>query len=79
MLADIATPLPLQAQRGHTATIAGPVHHRGQAHAMLSSTPVAPPQLDEFLMASEAHLRRADLEALGWTEADIFGPPGTDS
>mgnify|MGYP000261107655 CR=1 FL=1 len=42
-------------------------------------TPVAPPQLDEFLMASEAHLRRADLEALGWTEADIFGPPGTDS
>jgi uncharacterized damage-inducible protein DinB len=55
------------------------VHHRGQAHAMLSSTPVAPPQLDEFLMASEAHLRRADLEALGWSEADIFGPPATDS
>ena len=25
-------------------------HHRGQVHAMLSSTGVAPPQLDEFLM-----------------------------
>jgi uncharacterized damage-inducible protein DinB len=24
------------------------VHHRGQAHAMLSDTPVAPPQLDDF-------------------------------
>lgn len=49
------------------------VHHRGQAHAMLSGTAVAPPQLDEFLMASEAHLRRDDLAALGWTEADVFG------
>jgi uncharacterized damage-inducible protein DinB len=48
------------------------VHHRGQAHAMLSSTAIAPPQLDEFLMASEAHLRRDDLAALGWTEADLF-------
>jgi uncharacterized damage-inducible protein DinB len=26
------------------------VHHRGQAHAMLSGTPVAPPQLDEFFL-----------------------------
>ena len=33
------------------------VHHRGQAHAMLAGTPVEPPQLDEFLMPSEAHLR----------------------
>ena len=49
------------------------VHHRGQAHAMLSATSVAPPQLDEFLMASEAHLRHADLAALGWTEAELFG------
>ena len=49
------------------------VHHRGQAHAMLSGTPVAPPQLDEFLMPSEAHLRTGDLKALGWSEATLFG------
>ncbi len=49
------------------------VHHRGQAHAMLAGTDVAPPQLDEFLMPSEAHLRVADLHALGWTEATLFG------
>lgn len=48
-------------------------HHRGQAHAMLSSTPVAPPQLDEFLMPSEAHLRGADMAALGWDEAAVYG------
>lgn len=48
------------------------VHHRGQAHAMLAGTAVEPPQLDEFLMASEAHLRKDDVAALGWTEADLF-------
>ncbi len=47
-------------------------HHRGQAHAMLSSTAVAPPQLDEFLMPSEAHLRAAEMRALGWSEATLF-------
>lgn len=26
------------------------IHHRGQAHAMLSGTSVAPPQLDEFFL-----------------------------
>jgi len=58
-------------------------HHRGQAHAMLSSTAAAPPQLDEFLMPSEAHLRSADMAALGWAEAAVYGrpppgmPPGT--
>ncbi len=48
------------------------VHHRGQAHAMLAGTAVKPPQLDEFLMPSEAHLRVADLQALGWTESTLF-------
>ena len=48
------------------------VHHRGQAHAMLAGTAVQPPQLDEFLMASEAHLRKDDVAALGWTEGDLF-------
>ena len=49
------------------------VHHRGQLHAMLAGTAVAPPQLDEFLMPSEAALRAADMQALGWSEADLFG------
>ena len=47
-------------------------HHRGQAHAMLSGTAVAPPQLDEFLMPSDAPLRVADMQALGWSEGDLF-------
>ena len=48
------------------------VHHRGQVHAMLAGTAVAPPQLDEFLMSSEAHLRQADMAALGWREDQLF-------
>jgi uncharacterized damage-inducible protein DinB len=48
------------------------IHHRGQAHAMLSSTPVAPPQLDEFFSVAEAPLRAAELDDLGWTEATIW-------
>jgi uncharacterized damage-inducible protein DinB len=47
-------------------------HHRGQAHAMLSSTSIEPPQLDEFMMPSEAHLRARDMAALGWREADVY-------
>jgi uncharacterized damage-inducible protein DinB len=45
------------------------IHHRGQAHAMLSSTQVKPPQLDEFFLAGEQHLRRDELRALGLPEA----------
>lgn len=48
-------------------------HHRGQVHGMLSSTGVAPPQLDEFLMPSDAALRSADMAELGWREPDIYG------
>lgn len=51
-------------------------HHRGQAHAMLSSTSVAPPQLDEFLLASDASRRAPDMAVLGWTEAGLYGPAG---
>jgi uncharacterized damage-inducible protein DinB len=50
------------------------VHHRGQVHAMLAGTGVAPPQLDEFMMPSEGHLRSADMAALGWREIDVYGP-----
>jgi uncharacterized damage-inducible protein DinB len=48
-------------------------HHRGQVHAMLSGTPVKPPQLDEFLMPSDAPLRDEDMRALGWNEAKVYG------
>ena len=48
------------------------IHHRGQAHAMLSSTPVAPPQLDEFFSAAEAPLRADEFGRLGWTEATVW-------
>ncbi len=48
------------------------IHHRGQAHAMLAGTMVAPPQLDEFFPAADAPLRAADLAALGWAEAKLW-------
>jgi len=48
------------------------IHHRGQAHAMLSGTAVAPPQLDEFFSVAEAPLRAAEFKELGWTEAEIW-------
>jgi uncharacterized damage-inducible protein DinB len=38
------------------------IHHRGQAHAMLSGTPVKPPQLDEFFLKFDTEVRRADLD-----------------
>lgn len=47
-------------------------HHRGQVHAMLSGTALAPPQLDEFMMPSEAHLRSAEMAALGFDEAAVY-------
>jgi uncharacterized damage-inducible protein DinB len=47
-------------------------HHRGQAHAMLSGTAIEPPQLDEFMMPSEAHLRVHEMAAIGWCEDDVY-------
>jgi uncharacterized damage-inducible protein DinB len=46
-------------------------HHRGQVHAMLSGTTVAPPQLDEFFMADDAPFRTTDLAAMGWDETTL--------
>ncbi len=48
------------------------IHHRGQVHAMLAGTPVAPPQLDEFFCANEAHLRADELAEIGLSEAAIW-------
>jgi uncharacterized damage-inducible protein DinB len=50
------------------------IHHRGQVHAMLSGTGVAPPQLDEFFLGHEREqaLRAADFRELGFDEAEIW-------
>ncbi len=39
-------------------------HHRGQVHAMLSGTSVAPPQLDEFFLRQDLPLREQELADL---------------
>lgn len=73
---DLVRPRYVQRERrGHVIAhlLNHQVHHRGQAHAMLAGTTVKPPQLDEFLMPSEAHLRVDDMVATGWTEGDLFG------
>jgi uncharacterized damage-inducible protein DinB len=49
------------------------IHHRGQVHAMLSGTPVAPPQLDDFFRVTDAEHRAADFAELGWSENAIWG------
>ncbi|MEI9413936.1 DinB family protein [Mesorhizobium sp. Cs1321R2N1] len=41
------------------------IHHRGQVHAMLSGTSVAPPQLDEFLLDYDMKLREKEVGRLG--------------
>lgn len=48
-------------------------HHRGQVHGLLSMTPVAPPQLDEFIVGDDAAARAGDMAALGWTEVSLMG------
>jgi uncharacterized damage-inducible protein DinB len=48
------------------------IHHRGQVHAMLAGTSVAPPQLDEFFCANEAHLRARELAEIGLSENAVF-------
>lgn len=48
------------------------IHHRGQAHAMLSGTQVKPPQLDDFYCAGDAPRRAGDFAALGFSESAIW-------
>ena len=40
-------------------------HHRGQLHAMLAGTRVAPPQLDEFFLRYDEARRRSESTRLG--------------
>lgn len=47
------------------------IHHRGQIHAMLASTHVAPPALDEFFERHYSALRVIDFAALGWKGEEI--------
>ncbi|MDL2409050.1 DinB family protein [Rhizobium calliandrae] len=47
-------------------------HHRGQMHAMLSGSSVAPPQLDEFIVADDARFRGEELAALSWDETMLM-------
>lgn len=51
------------------------LHHRGQAHALLLASGAAPPQLDEFFLAQDEPLRRAELAALGIDEEELWGLP----
>jgi uncharacterized damage-inducible protein DinB len=44
------------------------IHHRGQAHAMLSGTPIAPPQLDEFFLVFDKRRRAEEMAELGFKE-----------
>jgi hypothetical protein len=39
---------------------------------MLSGTSVAPPQLDEFIVADDARFRGTELTALGWNEETLM-------
>lgn len=50
------------------------IHHRGQAHAMLAGTDVAPPQRDEFFPGDprERALRADDMAALGLDEEAVW-------
>jgi uncharacterized damage-inducible protein DinB len=52
-------------------------HHRGQAHAMLSGTSAPPPQLDEFFLADDGHLRAHDFAELDWREAAVWAERGS--
>ncbi|WP_027803301.1 DinB family protein [Paraburkholderia dilworthii] len=50
------------------------IHHRGQVHAMLSGTPAAPPQLDEFFLDGDAPLRASEMLELEHIRESRNGP-----
>lgn len=82
--ADLGRPVALLRRKGRVAeqmhrllahVFGHQIHHRGQAHAMLAGTSVAPPQLDEFFCANEADLRAAEFAELGFSEDAIWDQP----
>ncbi|WP_263261736.1 DinB family protein [Pseudomonas sp. RIT-PI-S] len=48
------------------------IHHRGQVHAMLSGTPIKPPQLDEFFLDQDREAREPEASALGVDEPRVW-------
>ncbi|MBK8157802.1 MAG: damage-inducible protein DinB [Rhodospirillaceae bacterium] len=82
-LDEVALALPVRLHRGSHVQVdrvdrillhlfEHQVHHRGQAHAMLAGTNIAPPQLDEFFCASDARFRGEDFAELGWREDEVW-------
>lgn len=79
VLADLARPVRYVAYTGEWTENPMPAvllhlfqhqtHHRGQVHDMLSQTSVAPPQLDEFLLAEDSAHRAEEMAALGMAPA----------
>lgn len=52
---DRGRPVPERIDRLLAHLFQHQIHHRGQAHAMLAGTGVAPPQLDEFFLDHDRH------------------------
>ena len=52
---DRGDPVPERTDRLLAHLFQHQIHHRGQAHAMLSGSGVAPPQLDEFFLDYDRH------------------------
>jgi uncharacterized damage-inducible protein DinB len=47
------------------------IHHRGQLHAMLAGTDVAPPQLDEYFLRYDREARAGDMAELGFDQPTV--------
>jgi uncharacterized damage-inducible protein DinB len=61
---DRGRPVPERVDRLLAHLFQHQIHHRGQAHAMLAGTAVAPPQLDEFFLDYDRHPSVAELGLL---------------
>jgi uncharacterized damage-inducible protein DinB len=72
---DLDRPIALQRRKGPKIDRAGDIllhlfehqiHHRGQAHAMLSGTPVKPPPLDEYFLTDDRVIAERELSDAGF-------------
>lgn len=48
------------------------IHHRGQAHAMLAGTDIAPPQLDEYFLLYDSQQTRVELRRLDLLPPEVL-------